>query len=140
MAACSLARREPSKYANAALQSLARGKPFPTDGALPWRIWADLKPQNKVKRGTRRRKEIKIESKACVSVRTALMAPSVVGGLTYLYLEPAKQPPHPCGCCIEMWRKESAARHLSRILRTTAKGTEVGAFVDSWIRADPSMA
>ena len=28
-------------------------KPFPTACALPWRIWAALKPQNKVKRGTR---------------------------------------------------------------------------------------
>ena len=53
MAACRLARREPSEYANAALQSLARERPFPTDGALPWRIWAALQPQNKVKRGTK---------------------------------------------------------------------------------------
>ena len=52
MAACRLARREPSKYANAALQSLAREGPFPTACALPWRIWEVLKPQNKVKRGT----------------------------------------------------------------------------------------
>jgi hypothetical protein len=33
---------------------LGKGKgPFPTDCALPWRIWAALKPQNKMKRGTR---------------------------------------------------------------------------------------
>jgi len=31
---------------------LGKGRPFPTDCALPWRIWAALKPQNKVKRGT----------------------------------------------------------------------------------------
>ena len=29
------------------------GEPFPTACALPWRIWAALKPQHKVKRGTR---------------------------------------------------------------------------------------
>ena len=52
MAASRLARREPPKSANAALQSLEREQPFPADCALPWRIWAALKVQNKVRRGT----------------------------------------------------------------------------------------
>ncbi len=52
MAACRLARREPPKYANAALQSLARDHvPFPSDCALPWRIWAALTLQNQGETG-----------------------------------------------------------------------------------------
>jgi hypothetical protein len=53
MAAYRLARREPLKRANAALQPLAIDLLFPAGWALPWRVWGALNRQNKVEQGTR---------------------------------------------------------------------------------------